>query len=199
LESNEQKEKMNRFFGALKSSKAFNPLFKAAGIAMESRLRHWLHDPVKIMKGSDIRSGDTVLEVGCGTGFFTVAAARLIGEQGHLMAMDALPAYVERVSQKVQSANLKNVRVIEGDALETGLDSGSLDVVMLFGVIPFPSLPLSRLLPEMHRILKPKGILAVWLFPTEAGVPQSILKSGLFTYISKRNGVHNYRKYKDYE
>ena len=150
---------MNQFFEALKRSKILIPFIKVAGTAMESRLRRWLHDPVKIMEGSDIRPGDKVLEVGCGTGFFTIAVARLIGEQGHLVAMDALPAYVERVTQKTQSAKLKNVHVIEGDALETDLDSGSMDAVMLFGVIPFPSLPLNRLLPEIHRILKPEGIL----------------------------------------
>ena len=185
---------MDRFFEALKNSKILNPLFNAAGTAMESRFRLWLQDPVKILQGAEIRPGDTVLEVGCGSGFFTMPAARLIGEQGRLVAMDVLPAYVERVSQKTRSANLKNVRVMEGDALDTGLDAASMDAVMLFGVIPFPSLPLNRLLPEMHRILKPEGILAVWLFPTEAGVPQSILQSGLFTYVSKRNGVINYRR-----
>lgn len=184
---------MNRFFEALKNSKIMNPFFRAAGAAMESRLRHRLHDPVKIMQGAEIRPGDTVLEVGCGSGFFTIPAARLIGEQGQLVAMDVLPVYVERVSQKTRAANLKNVRVIEGDALVTGLDTASMDAVMLFGVIPFPSLPLSRLLPEMHRILKPEGILTVWLFPTDAGVPRAILRSGLFKDINKRNGVYNYR------
>ncbi len=74
---------MDRFFEALKNSKILNPLFNAAGTAMESRFRLWLQDPVKILQGTEIRPGDTVLEVGCGTGFFTVPAARLIGEQGH--------------------------------------------------------------------------------------------------------------------
>lgn len=161
---------------------------------MESRLRHWLHDPVKIMEGAEIRPGNTVLEVGCGSGFFTIPAARLIGEKGQLVAMDVLPAYVERVSQKVLTAELKNVRVMEGDALVTGLETASMDAVMLFGVIPFPALPLNRLLPEMHRILKPEGILAVWLFPTDVGVPRAILRSGLFQDVSKRNGVYNYRR-----
>ncbi|EKD38928.1 MAG: hypothetical protein ACD_75C00559G0001 [uncultured bacterium] len=156
---------MDRFFEVLKNSKIYNSFFKVAGTAMESKFRLWLHDPVKILQGAEIRLGDTVLEVGCGTGFFTVPAAHLIGEQGRLVAMDALSAYVERVFQKTRSANLKNVRVMEGDALDTGLDVASMDVVMLFGVIPFPALPLNRLLPEMHRILKPEGSLAVWLFP----------------------------------
>jgi len=178
----------------LGNSKFLNLLLKPAGIVMESRVRQWLFDPVKTLRGADIQPGQTVLEVGCGTGFFTVPAARLIGDQGCLVAMDVLAGYVEQVSKKVLDANLKNVRVAKRDALDTGLDTESMDRVLLFGVIPFPSLPLKRLLPEMHRVLKPEGRLAVWLFPVSGWVPSSILRSGLFAYINKRNGVLNYSR-----
>ena len=178
----------------LGNSKILNLLFKPAGVMMESRLRQWVMNPVKTLRGAGIHPGQTVLEVGCGTGFFTIPAAQLIGDQGCLVAMDVLSKYTERVSKKVQAADLKNVRVIKRDALDTGLDAASIDTVLLFGVIPFPSLPLNRLLPEMHRIIKPEGSLAVWLFPVSGWIPKSILQSGLFTYVSKRNGVYNYRR-----
>ncbi len=178
----------------LGNSKILNLLFKPAGVMMESRLRHWLMNPMKTLRGAGIQPGQTVLEVGCGTGFFTMPAAQLIGDQGCLVAMDVLSKYTEHVSKKVQAADLKNVRVVKRDALDTGLDAASIYTVLLFGVIPFPSLPLNRLLPEMHRVIKPEGSLAVWLFPVSGRVPKSILQSGLFTYVSKRNGVYNYRR-----
>jgi demethylmenaquinone methyltransferase/2-methoxy-6-polyprenyl-1,4-benzoquinol methylase len=86
--------------------------------------------------------------------------------------------------------------VIKRDALNTGLEDESIDKVLLFGVLPFPLLPLNKLLPEMHRILKPKGTIAVWLFPplVHSWVPKSILRSGLFKSAHKRNGVHNFKK-----
>ena len=161
---------------------------------MESRLRKWLMNPLKTLQGAGIRSGQSVLEVGCGTGFFTIPAAELIGDQGCLVAMDALSDYTKRVIKKVQAAGLDNVRVVMRDALATGLDSASMDKVLLFGVLPFPFLPLNRLLPEMHRVLKTEGTLAVWMFPVSGWVPKAILQSGLFTYISKKNGVYNYRR-----
>jgi ubiquinone/menaquinone biosynthesis C-methylase UbiE len=178
----------------LGNSKILNLLFKPAGMMMESRLRQWLMNPAKTLRGAGIEPGQTVLEVGCGTGFFTISAAELIGDQGCLVAMDALSDYTNRVSKKVQSAGLKNVRVVKRDALDTGLDAASIDKVLLFGVIPFPFLPLNRLLPEMHRVIKPEGSLAVWLFPVSGWVPKWILQSGLFTFVSRRNGVYNYRR-----
>ncbi len=114
----------------LRNSKILYLLFKPAGVMMESRLRQWLLNPVKTLRGAGIQPGQTVLEVGCGTGFFTIPAAQLIGDQGCLVAMDVLSKYTERVSKKVQAADLKNVRVVKRDALDTGLDAASIDTVM---------------------------------------------------------------------
>ena len=179
---------------ALGNSRILNWLFKPAGFLMESRLRQWLMDPVKTLQGARIEPGQTILEVGCGTGFFTIPAAKLLGDQGHLVAMDPLSDYAKHVSKKVTSIGLKNVQVVKRDALNTGLDAASIDKVLLFGVIPFPSLPLNRLLPEMHRVLKSEGSMAVWLFPVSGLVPKWILQSGLFAFVDKRNGVYNYRR-----
>jgi demethylmenaquinone methyltransferase/2-methoxy-6-polyprenyl-1,4-benzoquinol methylase len=180
----------------LGNSKILNLLFKPAGMMMESRLRHWMFNPVKTLQGADIPPGQTILEVGSGTGFFTIPAAQMIGDKGCLIAMDVSSGFIERVSKKVQTADLKNVRIVKRDALDTGLDTASIDKVLLFGVIPFPLLPFNRLLPEMNRVLKPEGTLAVWLFPpvVHCWVPKSILRSGLFTYISRRNSVYNYKR-----
>jgi ubiquinone/menaquinone biosynthesis C-methylase UbiE len=159
---------------ALASSKIGKIIARIAGAAMESRLRYRFSGPTKILRGADVQPGQ-----------------QLIGDQGCLVAMDVLSDYIERVSKKVQAAELKNVHVVKSDAMDTGLDAESIDTVLLFSVIPSPTLPLNRFLPEMHRVLKPEGTLAVTTFPW---VHRSICRSGLFTYISKRNGVYNYRR-----
>src|SRR5690349_19966346 len=109
------------------------------------------------MKGAGLLPGQKGLEVGCGTGYFTVPDARLIGGEGSLVAMDVLSASVEAVERKVLAAGLKNVRVIQADAVDTGLDAAGFDTILLFGVIPAPMLPMSQLLHEMQRVLKPEG------------------------------------------
>jgi ubiquinone/menaquinone biosynthesis C-methylase UbiE len=164
---------------------------RSMAAVMESRLRYRFFGPMKILRGADIHPGQTVLELGCGTGFFTLTAAQLIGDAGCLIAMDVLQVSVDAVSRKVQNANLKNTQVVKGDAINTMLDAEMFDAVLIFGVIPAPMLPLNRLLPEMRRILKPGGIMAVW---PPSWTHQEILRSGLFTYASKGNGVTNYRR-----
>jgi ubiquinone/menaquinone biosynthesis C-methylase UbiE len=176
---------------AIAYSKIGQIFIRGIACVMESRFRYRFFGPMQILRGADIHPGQTALEIGCGTGFFTLPAAQLIGDNGNLIAMDVLRVSVDAVSKKIQTANLKNVRVIKGDAMNTMLDADSFDSVLIFGVIPAPMLPLNRLLPEMHRILKPGGILAVW---PPSWTHQEILRSGLFTFASKGNGVRNYRR-----
>ena len=180
----------------LGSSRVLNWLVKPAGMMMGSRLRGWLLNPMRTLRGADIQPGERVLEVGCGTGFFTIPAAQLLGEEGRLVAMDPVLGFVDQVSKRVEAADLTNVEVVRRDALETGLGDASVDTALVFGVLPWPALPLSRLLPEMHRVLRPAGRMAVWLFPplVHSWVHRAICRSGLFRYMGKRNGVYNYRR-----
>jgi ubiquinone/menaquinone biosynthesis C-methylase UbiE len=173
---------------------AFGQLFvRVMAKAMESRFRYRFFAPEKILRGVNTPPGKSVLEIGCGTGFFTIPAARAIGNEGHLLAMDILQESVDFVSGRVHEAGLQNVRVVKGDALHTGLDQVSIDTLILFGVIPAPMLPLNPLLAELHRVLRPEGNLAVWP-PIPGWLPNSVLRSGLFTLAQKRNGVYNFTR-----
>ena len=137
---------------------------KVLAAGMESRFRYKFFDPMNILMGTENLPGRIVLEVGCGTGYFTLPAARLIGEQGCLIAMDVLSDSVELVSKKVQAAELKNVRVFKGDALDTDLDAESFDTILLFGVIPAPMLPLNRQISVFYGKLKVFSIAMLWVY-----------------------------------
>jgi ubiquinone/menaquinone biosynthesis C-methylase UbiE len=159
---------------------------------MESRFRYKFFGPKRILESAGIRSGMKVLEIGCGTGFFTIPAGQMLGDRGSLIAMDMLPISVETVAKKVQAAHLGNiVQVVKGDALDTKLETESLDEVILFGVIPAPMLPMEKLMQEMHRILRPGGMMAVW---PPSWVHQAIVETGYFKFINRRNGVSNYQR-----
>jgi ubiquinone/menaquinone biosynthesis C-methylase UbiE len=178
---------------ALSKSAVGKFAIRILGAGMESRFRYRFFGPAKILAGADMKPEQIVLEIGCGTGYFTLPAAQLIGARGQLVAIDILAESVEFVNEKVRAADLNNVRVIKADALNTGLDAESFDMVLLFGVIPAPMLPLDKLLAEIHRVLKVGGVVAVWP-PIPGWLPRAITKSGLFAFIKKCNSVRNFKR-----
>jgi len=160
---------------------------------MEHPWRYRLYDPVKTLKAAGLQVGQHVLEVGCGTGFFTIPAARLTGDTGCVHSIDLYRRAIEVVTQKVQEASLSNVKLTLANALATGLPDNGFDLILLLGVVPSPTLPLDKLLPEMHHLLKPGGELAVWtVFPW--GLCASVNRSKLFVHAGKESGVHRFRK-----
>ena len=171
------------------ASPIVNFIFEHGLHLLDSPVRRLFNDPVKTLKAAGVRPGFEVLEVGCGTGFFTVPAAEMVGVGGTVHAFDIHPLAVEETSKKTRESGLKNVELTKTDALDTGLPDESYDLILLFGVIPAPVLPLNKLLPEMHRLLRPGGSIAVWTgLPLWS--PRQIIKSGLFTPAGKRNGVY---------
>lgn len=165
---------------------------KALAKAMESRFRYRFYPPGKILNGTPDLLGQTVLEIGCGTGFFTIPIAKLVGDNGSLTSIDILQESVDLVSQKVEAAMLTNVNVLKSSAIKTDFNPGIFDIVILFGVVPAPMVPLCQILNEINRILKPKGVLSIW--PPIPGLRRSIQKHGSFTLINKKSKVLNFSK-----
>ena len=179
--------------GSFMDSQIAHLLFRLMARVMDSPLRYRLSHPVRILGGAGIRPGQEVLEIGCGTGFFTIPAAELVGDEGRVYAVDPHPLAIEQVTRKIQAARLTNVRLIRADATEAGLASGCIDLALLLGVIPSPIIPLDQLLAEIHRVLRAKGALAVWTaFPWWS--PTSLTRSGLFVWTGEVSGVHNFRR-----
>jgi ubiquinone/menaquinone biosynthesis C-methylase UbiE len=179
-------------FARTKTGKLF---IRVLASAMESRFRYKFFNPIKTLEGVNNLKGKRVLEIGCGTGFFTIPAAGLIGDQGSLVSMDILQDSVDFVSGKVAKAGLNNIRVVKGNALRTGLPDQSFQTIILFGVIPAPMIPLKELMKEMYRVLSKDGTLSVW--PPVPWLARSILKTGFFSYINKKNGVYNFKREKE--
>jgi ubiquinone/menaquinone biosynthesis C-methylase UbiE len=170
---------------------------KIAGVllkvfATDSPLRARLSDPQPIIAGAGVQPGLQVLEIGYGRGFFSVPVAETLGPQGCLYALDVTDVAVGYVTGKLQDAGLANTHFIKASATETSLPDAAVDLVLIFGVIPSPTLPLSRLLPEMQRVLRPGGRLAVWT-AVPFWSPRVMLQDGLFVYLGKTNNVHNFQ------
>jgi len=151
----------------------------------DNPLRRRLSDPARALKAAGVRKGQRVLEVGPGPGFFTVAAASMVGEEGRVHAIDIHPLAVERVSEKVRRAGLGNVSVALASASRIPLPSAGVDLAFLFGVAH--AIDLERVLPELHRVLVPGGTLAVMIPPWSSR--ERFLGKGLFADAGKTGGI----------
>ena len=178
---------------AISGTPFYQAAFKAISKLMESRLRYRFWGPQTILQQAALRPGQTVLEIGCGTGFFSIPAAGQLGEGGKLYALDISPDALEEVTRRQRKAGLANIFPVRASALACGLPDGCIDTVLLFGVIPSPTLPLSNLLAELQRVLRPGGSLALWTaFPWE--LPKAITSTGSFSMVSKGKNVFLFRK-----
>ena len=107
-----------------------------------------------------IRPGDRVLDVGAGSGSDTLTAARLVGPQGKVFALDMTQAMLAKLRGNATQAEVKNVEVIEGNAETIPLPGASVDVVTSNGVLNLvPDKP--KVFAEIHRVLRPGGRLQI--------------------------------------
>ena len=132
-------------------------IFRMATILMI--IRGFFRDKKSEVLLTGAKKGDTLLDFGCGFGFNTIPAAELVGKEGKVYALDIHPLAIEAVEKKIRKRGLKNVELILSN-LSTGLADESVDIILLYNVLPMIK-NVSALLKEMYRVIKTGGILSV--------------------------------------
>lgn len=116
-------------------------------------------NPYRLLETAGLSPGQKVMEVGCGPGFFTIPAARIVGEKGLIYAIDVNHRAIKRVEEKIRKYGVDNIKPILGNAANSGLQDSSVDLAFVFG-LRYVAGGLSNLTSEMYRILKVGGILS---------------------------------------
>ena len=107
-----------------------------------------------------VQEGQTFLDYGCGTGSFTIPAARIVGTKGKVYALDCFLRQLEIVKKKSQREGLNNIETISSDC-QTGLPDGCVDIVWMCDVLHEVK-ERRAALEELHRVLKEDGVLAIY-------------------------------------
>jgi SAM-dependent methyltransferase len=121
-----------------------------------------LHSDVALPR-FDIRSGNRVLDFGCGFGETSLELGRLVGPTGEVLGLDCTTAFLEIANRERDEAGLHQVKYELGDAQTYALPEAHFDVAFArFGVMFFESAV--RALRNVRRALVPGGkvCLIVW-------------------------------------
>jgi len=122
---------------------------------LDNLIRRWLQNPQKIV-GPLIKEGMTVLDVGCGPGFFSIDMARMVGSSGRVIAADLQDGMLRKLETKIQETKLQE-RITPHKCEANGLGvSERVDFVLAFYVVH--ELPRQdAFFAELKSLLKPGG------------------------------------------
>ncbi|MBN1849010.1 MAG: class I SAM-dependent methyltransferase [Deltaproteobacteria bacterium] len=152
-----------------------------------------IRNPYKLLDAAGLKKEQTVFEVGCGPGFFTIPAAKIVGDQGHVYACDIQPRFVARVKEKMEKQALKNITPMYVNASNTGLPDKSVDLAFIFG-LRYIAGGLDNMLLELLRILKDQGILS---FEKTKGKEEKMIEEMEgrgFVYTGKQGRIFLFQK-----
>ena len=128
--------------------------------------RFWVEAPHPLITHERLRSvlrpqpGERLLEVGVGTGYYSLELAEWVGPEGRLELFDLQRQFLDHVMRAAAERGLRNLVPTQGDATNLPYDDDSVDAVVLtavLGEIPDAAAALG----EICRVLKPDGRLVV--------------------------------------
>jgi ubiquinone/menaquinone biosynthesis C-methylase UbiE len=123
-------------------------------------LPHPLITRRRLLQALDPKPGEGVLEVGPGTGYYTLDVAKRVGPEGEVAILDVRQEFLDHTMRRASDSGLDNVKPSLADARELPYQDGTFDaafLVTVLGEVPDQDAALR----ELRRVLKPGGRLIV--------------------------------------
>jgi len=127
---------------------------------LDNPLRWLVHPLGRTLDVFPLSPGGRVLELGPGSGYFSVEAARRLGPEGGLFCLDLQPEMTRALQRRLRKKGVRNAQVAVASALDLPLEGDSLDgafLVTVLGELP----DRRRALAELRRVLKEGGVLSI--------------------------------------
>jgi arsenite methyltransferase len=126
------------------------------------------------VRAAHLRSGETVIDLGCGGGIDTLLAARKVAPTGKALGLDTLPEMLEVAARNAAAAGVRNVEWVRGEIEAIPLPDASVDVVISNGVVNL-SPRKSRAFAEIFRILRSRGRMVAADIVVDEDLPPQVL------------------------
>jgi ubiquinone/menaquinone biosynthesis C-methylase UbiE len=159
-------------------------------MAAEFSIRDLLWPRRAVLNEAGVQSGMRVLDYGCGPGSCVLPASQMVGDAGRVYALDMHPLAIASVRRLRARKDLRNVTTILSDC-STGLGESEVDVVLLHDVLHDVDDPVA-LLRELHRVLKPQGILSASDHHLKEQLTAAIEEHGLFRLLRRGRWAHDF-------
>lgn len=130
----------------------------------------------EILNVINLKPGDKFLDAGCGDGYVSIEASKLVGSDGKIFALDVYPESIEGVTREIKEMGIENLEPILADVTDSiPLDDDSVDAVLMSNVLHgFGDEELEVVLKNINRVIKKDGVFAVVEFrkvQSERGPP----------------------------
>jgi ubiquinone/menaquinone biosynthesis C-methylase UbiE len=127
--------------------------------SLTAKYRRWLQNPRKLLSGY-VREGMTVLDYGCGPGFFTMDMAELAGESGKVIAADLQPGMLDKLRGRIRNTSLEKRIHLHTCTNGTIGVSEAVDFILAFYVFHEVK-HIDAVMKEVRSVLKKGGYLYV--------------------------------------
>jgi len=125
-----------------------------------------------VLERAGLEEGQVVLDFGCGSGNYSIPAAKIVRNTGKVYAVDRDSSKLKELAGRMKREGLGNIETVgTGGELEFPWEDGSVDSVLLYDIFWYFTIDdrrLPQLLAEVGRLLKPGGLLSV--FPEHIAV-----------------------------
>jgi ubiquinone/menaquinone biosynthesis C-methylase UbiE len=136
----------------------------APWLVRESRQRE--EDCETMLAALNVQPGQTVCDMGCGNGFYTLPLAKLVGEGGKVVAVDIQREMLLLLKDRAAAESLSNIELVHGTIVDPQLKPGTVDLVLMVDVYHEFSHP-EQMLQAIRASLKPGGRVALVEFRAE--------------------------------
>lgn len=116
--------------------------------------------PNKTLERLGLKPSDTVVDIGCGIGYFSIPAAEMLSDRNKVFALDTSEEMLTEVEKRALVAGVTNVVTINTEEYDLKLPDDSITFALLANVLHEID-DRKRFIDEIKRILKPEGRLAV--------------------------------------
>ena len=135
----------------------FNPESKHK---LDNPRRRELLPPEETLRRLGLKAGDSMADIGCGIGYFTLPAARIVGSQGKVYGLDIRAEMLQETARKVSENHLMNVELIQVTENHFMLVDQTVRYAFV-GLVAHEAENLTVFFREAARILQPAGQIAI--------------------------------------